>query len=68
MSPKRKSVAQLRITYARSSIGYTQRQKDTVRALGMHRIGQTVLRPDTQAIRGMIDKVRHLVSVEEIVG
>lgn len=68
MSPKRKPVAQLRITYVRSAIGYTQRQKDTLRALGVHRMGQTVLRPDTQAIRGMVDKVRHLVSVEEIVG
>ena len=68
MAAKRKASPKLQITYVRSSIGYTQRQKDTLRALGIRRIGQTVLRPDTQAIRGMVEKVKHLVSVEEIVG
>lgn len=68
MAPKRKPSPKLQITYVRSSIGYTQRQKDTLHALGIRRMGQTVLRPDTQAIRGMVDKVKHLVSVEEILG
>jgi len=55
----------VRITYFKSSIGYSQRQKDTVRSLGFHRLGQTVDVPDNNAIRGMILHVRHLVRVDE---
>lgn len=55
----------LRVTYVKSSIGYSQRQKDTVRSLGLHRLGETVEVPDDGAIRGMIRHVRHLVRVEE---
>ena len=58
--------ATLRVTYKKSSIGYSQRQKDTVFALGLRRLGQTVDVPDNGAIRGMIQHVRHLVTVEEI--
>jgi large subunit ribosomal protein L30 len=57
----------LRITYKKSSIGYSQRQKDTVRSLGLRRLGQTVEVPDNGAIRGMIQAVRHLVAIEEAV-
>ena len=58
--------ATLRVTYKKSSIGYSQRQKDTVRSLGLRRLGQTVEVPDNQAIRGMVHHVQHLVSVEEV--
>jgi large subunit ribosomal protein L30 len=50
----------------KSSIGYSRRQKGTIRALGFHRLGDVVEQPDTPAIRGMVEKVGHLVSVEEI--
>lgn len=55
----------LKITWVRSSIGYSQRQKNTVRALGLRRLGQTIEHTDTPVIRGMINKVIHLVAVEE---
>ncbi len=54
----------LRVTYKKSSIGYSQRQKDTVRSLGLKRLGQTVEVPDNLAIRGMVQHVQHLVLVE----
>jgi len=56
----------LRITYVRSAIGYTVRQKQTIRALGLSRLGATVEREDTPVVRGMINTVRHLVRVEEV--
>jgi large subunit ribosomal protein L30 len=56
----------LRITWVRSSIGYSESQKATIRALGLRRLGQSVERPDNDSIRGMVHKIRHLVEVEEI--
>lgn len=56
----------LRVTWVKSSIGYVQRQKATVRALGLRRLGQSVEHVDTPIIRGMIDRVQHLVEIEEI--
>ncbi len=58
-------MTKLRITLIKSSIGYSVRQKRTVQALGLKRLGQTVEHADTPAIRGMVDKVRHMVMVEE---
>ncbi len=58
----------LRITQKRSTIGRIRPQKATMRALGFRRIGQTVEHDDNPVIRGMIDKVRHLVAIEEIDG
>ena len=55
----------VKVTWVKSSIGYSQRQKNTVRALGLRRLGQTVEHQDTPVIRGMIEKVSHLVAVEE---
>ncbi|NIS79315.1 MAG: 50S ribosomal protein L30 [Anaerolineales bacterium] len=55
----------LRVTLVRSPIGYSERQKRTVRALGLRRLHQTVEHADTPEIRGMIKKVNHLVQVEE---
>jgi len=56
----------LRITWTKSSIGYSERQKGTIRALGLHRLGQSVEHDDTPAIRGMINSVSHLVEVQEV--
>ncbi len=56
----------LRITYTTSAIGVERDQKETVRRLGLRKLGQTVEQPDTPALRGMIHKVRHLVTVEEV--
>ncbi|OGO15835.1 MAG: 50S ribosomal protein L30 [Chloroflexi bacterium RBG_13_68_17] len=55
----------LRITLMRSPTGYSERQKRTVRALGLRRMHQTVEQADTPVVRGMIAKVVHLVKVEE---
>lgn len=54
----------IKITLVRSPIGNTERHKATIRALGLHKIGQTVEQKDTLAVRGMIAKVNHLVQVE----
>lgn len=59
-------MAKLRITYHKSTIGYTERQKATIKALGFRKLNQTVEREDTPAIRGMINKISHLVYVEEV--
>jgi len=56
--------AKLRLV--RSPIGYSKRQKATVRALGLKRLGDSVEQEDTPAIRGMIEKVKHLVEVERL--
>lgn len=58
----------VRVTYSTSFIGVKYDQKATIRRLGFTKLGQTVEQPDTPAIRGMIHKVRHLVTVEEIGG
>jgi len=55
----------LRITLVKSPIGYSKRQKGTVRALGLRRMHQTVEQLDTPVLRGMLAKVSHLVLVEE---
>lgn len=55
----------LRIKYSTSSIGVESDQKDTVRRLGLRKLGQIVEQPDSPALRGMIHKVRHLLTVEE---
>lgn len=58
-------MAKLRIILVKSGIGYKEDQKRTLKALGFHRLNQSVIRDDSRAIRGMINKVRHLVKVEE---
>jgi large subunit ribosomal protein L30 len=58
-------VSTLRITQRKSSNGADQRQRDTMRSLGLRRIGQTVERSDSPQIRGMVAKVRHLVEISE---
>jgi large subunit ribosomal protein L30 len=56
----------LRVTQRRSVIHRPRDQKATVRALGLHRIGHSVVKEDRPEIRGMIAKVRHLVEVQEV--
>lgn len=63
---KGKTMSKLRVTYKKSAIGYTEKQKGTIRALGLRKINQTVEHDDTPVIRGMLFKVSHLVSVEEV--
>lgn len=61
----------MKLKYHKSSLGYPKDQRETVRALGFTKLNQTVEKQDTPSIRGMVYKVRHLVSVEgegEIVG
>ena len=59
-------MAKLRVTQLRSVIDRPRDQKATVRALGLKRMGHTVVKDDRPEIRGMVAKVRHLVDVEEI--
>jgi large subunit ribosomal protein L30 len=61
-------VSKLRVTWIKSAIGYEASQRRTLRALGFHRLNQSVSHQDTRAIRGMINKVRHLVKVEAEIG
>jgi large subunit ribosomal protein L30 len=61
-------MTRLRVTQVRSVIDRPKDQKDTVRRLGLHRIRDSVVKDDRPEIRGMIAKVRHLVSVEEVPG
>lgn len=56
----------LRIKLVRSPIGYSIRQKRTVAALGLRKLNQTVVRPDNPAVRGMVNRISHLVKVEEL--
>ena len=63
---KKEMEKRLRITWVKSSIGYSRRQKATIRALGFKRLGQTVEQKDTPVIRGMVSKVSHLVEIEEV--
>jgi large subunit ribosomal protein L30 len=55
----------VRVTLERSGIGYSIRQKRTLRALGLKRLNQTVEHVDGPVLRGMVAKVSHLVKVEE---
>jgi large subunit ribosomal protein L30 len=59
-------MAQLKITQIKSKISEKQNQRDTLRSLGLKRIGQTVIRPDDSVNRGYVRTVAHLVTVEEV--
>jgi len=61
-------VSKLRITWIKSDIGYDSTQRNTLRSLGFHRLHESVVKEDSNSLRGMIIKVRHLVKVEEEVG
>lgn len=58
-----KSDAKITIQYYRSSIGYSKKQKAIVSSLGMTKLNQTVERPDTPSMRGIVAKVPHLLRI-----
>jgi large subunit ribosomal protein L30 len=58
-------MATLTITQVKSQNGTNARQRETMRSLGLRKIGQTVERPDSPQLRGMVHAVRHLITVEE---
>ncbi len=59
-------MGQLKVTQIKSTISEKQNQRDTLRSLGLKRIGQTVIRPDDSVNRGYVRTVAHLVTVEEV--
>ncbi len=59
-------MTQLKITQTKSGIGYKRNQKETLRSLGLKRMHDSVIKEDRPEIRGMINTVPHLVTVEEI--
>ena len=61
-------MSKLRITWIKSAIGYDTTQRATLRSMGFHRLQQSIVREDSNSLRGMINKVRHLVKVEEEIG
>jgi large subunit ribosomal protein L30 len=61
-------VSKIRITWVKSAIGYERSQRRTLKTLGFHRLNESVVRDDSAPVRGMINKVRHLVKVEEEIG
>ena len=56
----------LKVTLIKSPISSLRDQQDTVKALGLHKLHETVVKPDNACIRGQIFKVKHLVKVEEV--
>ncbi len=65
MPKKTKAGKSLRVTLVKSPIGYSKDQKATVRALGLRRVNQIVEHNDSSAIRGMLNKIVHLIKIEE---
>lgn len=59
-------MAQLKVQQTKSLIGVKPKQRDTIHALGLKRIGHTVIKEDRPEIRGMVQAVRHLVTVETV--
>ena len=59
-------MAELKITQVRSTIGARWRKRESLRTLGLRKIRQSVVREDTEQIRGLIKSVHHLVEVEEV--
>jgi large subunit ribosomal protein L30 len=56
----------IKVKLVRSAIGCPKDQRDTVRALGLKKLNSEVIKDDTEPVRGMIFKVKHLVTVEEV--
>jgi len=61
-------MSKIRVTWIKSAIGYEESQRKTLQTLGFHRLNQSVVLEDSNPVRGMINKVRHLVKVEEELG
>ncbi len=66
MADTQTTLQQLRITLVRSPLGYSTKHKLTVRALGLTRLHQSVIQANTPQLQGMLAKVGHLVTVEEV--
>ena len=64
--PEQQHNVRVKITYAKIAIGYQQVQKNTLRALGLRRLGHSVEHSLTPAIQGMLTRVAHLVKVEAV--
>ena len=60
-----KKVKKIKVSLVKSTIGAIPKHRATVEALGLHKLNQTVELPDNDAVKGMIQQVRHLVKVEE---
>ena len=58
-------IKNINITQIKSGIGYRKKTKDTLKALGLKKLNQTIEKKDTPSIRGMINKISHLLKVEE---
>ncbi len=59
-------MTRLQVTQVRSGVGRKQNQRDTLRSLGLKRIGDVVVKEDRPEFRGMVDTISHLVAVEEV--
>ena len=59
-------MAQLKVQQNRGTVGLKANQRETLRSLGLKRIGDVVVKEDRPEIRGMVNTVRHLVTVEEV--
>lgn len=57
---------QLKITWTKSFIGYPETQRKTIKSLGLRKLNHSVIKPDSPQLRGQINKVSHLVAVEEL--
>jgi large subunit ribosomal protein L30 len=66
MAASTESAKKLRVTQVRSAIGGKANQRESLKALGLRKIRQSQEWPDTQQVRGLINTVRHLVTVEEV--
>lgn len=67
-SAQKAGTGQVRITLVRSAIGRPQDQKNSVKSLGLTKVNQSVIRNDDPSIRGICNKISHLVTVEEVAG
>jgi len=57
---------QLKITWTKSFIGYPETQRKTIKSLGLRKLNHSVIKPDSPQLRGQINKVSHLVAIEEL--
>ncbi len=64
MAKEKEAVKIVRVKLVKSGIGYTVRQKNTLKALGFHRLNEVVEHEDTPVLRGMLNKISHLVEIE----
>ncbi len=62
---KQKDSGTIKIQYYRSMIGYSKKQKAVIKSLGITKLNQTITRPDNPSMRGMVEKVPHLLKIVE---